>query len=123
MADETFGPSVAEARAAGHDVRRELYLGRDTVLVLVKGNRGETKLAELTTGWHLDLKDRIEPVTGAHYYRLFIDDPTGERLQVLKDMAAVRFKGTFYKPISKPSFAAAVPSYVFRVQDMGPQLV
>jgi hypothetical protein len=118
-----FGVSVAKAESKGHDIQRKLYLGKDAVLILVKGNRGETKLAELTTGWHLDLKDRIEPVTGAHYYRLFIDDPTGERLQILKDMAAVRFRGVFYKPISKPSFATAVPSYMFRVQDMGPQLV
>lgn len=117
-----FGSSMARGRSKGHDARRKLYLGKAAVLVLVKGNRGEIKLGELTTGWHLDLKEQIEPVTGAHYYRLFIDDPTGERLQALKDMVAVRYNGIFYKPIAKPSFAGAVPSYVFRVQEVGPQI-
>src|SRR6185503_17147810 len=106
-----FGPSVAKARSKGHDVRRKLYLGKDAVLVLVRGSRGETKLGELTTGWNLDLKERVEPVTGARYYSLFIDDVSGERLQALKEMVGVRLNGIFYKSISKPNFEGTIPSY------------
>jgi len=118
-----FGVNVAKGRSKGHDVRRKLYLGKDATLILVKGSRGEQKLAELTTGWNLDLRERIEPVTGAHYYPLYIDDPSGERLQVLREMVAVRFNGNYYKPIAKPNFQSAIPSYMFKVQDMGPQLI
>lgn len=117
-----FGPSVTKARSRGHDVRRKLYLGKDAVLVLVKGNRGETKLGELTTGWNLDLRERFDPETKARYYSLVIDDVDGDRLQALKDMVAVKLNGIFYKPIAKPPFEGTIPSYRFKVQAVGPQI-
>jgi hypothetical protein len=117
-----FGTSVAKAHSKSHDARRKLYLGKDATLTLVKGNRGETKLGDLTTGWHLDLRQRIEPVTGARYYRLYIDDVQGDRLRALKEMTAVRYRGVFYKPLAKPTFEGTVPSYVFRVEEVGPQI-
>lgn len=117
-----FGTNVAKGKSRGHDVRRKLYLGKDAVLVLVKGDRGQTKLGELTSGWNLDLRERVEPVTGARYYPLYIDDVQGDRLQALKEMVAVRLNGVFYKPIAKPNFEGTVPSYRFKVQAVGPQI-
>lgn len=90
--------------------------------MLVKGNHGETRLGELTTGWNLDLRERVEPVTSARYYSLYIDDVQGDRLQALKEMTAVRLNGVFYKPIAKPTFEGAIPSYRFKVQVVGPQI-
>jgi len=77
---------------------------------------------ELATGWNLDLKEKIEHVTGARYYSLYIDDVKGERLQALKDMTGVKLNGLFYKPIAKPTFEGTIPSYVFKVQAVGPQI-
>ena len=117
-----FGPSVAKGRSKGHDVRRKLYLGKEAKLTLVKGNRGETKLGELTTGWHLDLKEQIEPVTKERYYPLFIDDVQGDRLNALREAVGIRYDGTLYKFISKPPFTGTIPSYRFKVQEVGPQI-
>lgn len=117
-----FGLSVARAFMRGHDVRRKLFLGEEATLILVKGNRGETKLGELRDGWHLDLRERIEPETKERYYPLFIDDLQGDRLRALKEMVGVRFNGVFYKPIAKPPFEGTIPSYCFKVQVMGPQI-
>lgn len=117
-----FGTNVGRAFTRGHDVRRKLYLGKDAVLVLVKGNRGETKLGELNDGWYLDLREKFDPELGVRYYPLAIDDLEGDRLQVLKEMTGVRYNGVWYKPIAKPNFEGTIPSYRFKVQAVGPQI-
>lgn len=117
-----FGANIGRALTRGHDVRRKLYLGKDAKLILVRGNRGETKLAELSDGWHLDLREKYDPELGARYYPLAIDDLSGERLTVLRQMVGVKLNGVFYKTLGKPTFEGTIPSYRFRVQDMGPQI-
>jgi hypothetical protein len=117
-----FGLNVGRALTRGHNVKRKLFLGKDVKLVLVKGNHGEMKLAELSDGWHFDFREKYDPELGKRYYPLAIDDVEGERLGVLQQMVAVRLNGVFYKPIAKPTFEGTIPSYRFKMQEVGPQI-
>lgn len=119
-----FGTNIAKARSKVHDVHRKLK-SKEQTLYLLSGNTGENKLAELITGWLLDEREYFDPnppPTGARYRKLFIDDPTGERLSVLKKMSAVRVGSDIYSVIGKPTFTSSVLSYLFRVQFIGPQI-
>lgn len=118
----SIGTDIAAAFSEADDVLRELFLN-DQAIFILKGDRGQTKLAELSNGWFLDDKEHIEPPpSGVRYFNLFIEDPAGERLPVLKTMTAVRIGSELYSIYVKPSFLSAVPSYIFRVQAMGPQI-
>lgn len=115
-----FGTNVAKGKAAGHNVRRKLFLKR-----AVSGTQAKLKLfdstgflGELEKGWNLGLNERVEIQTGNRYFDLFIDDLTGELLPALKSMTKVRINSVEFKFLSKPTFLNAVPSYHFRVQPM-----
>jgi hypothetical protein len=117
-----FGPSVARGKAAGHNVRRKLFL-RGTAsgeLAKLRIYEGSDFKGELERNWNLELTPRTEQAEGKtiRYFRLFIDDIDGELLPTLKAMTKVRINSVEYKFLSKPSFLSAVPSYTFRVQPM-----
>lgn len=117
----TFPSDVATARAAGHNVSRQLFVGTDTLLLL-KGNGPYTTLATLTTNWDLGRHEYQDVEAGPRYFKLFVEDLQGDRLTHLKTMTAVRIKGMNYKIIGKDSFTGSVPSYEFKVQAIGEQL-
>jgi hypothetical protein len=113
-----FGPSVARGKAAGHNVRRKLFLKRAATGEQAKLRiyEGSVFKGELERNWNLQLTERTEHATGERYFNLFVDDLDGELLPILKAMTKVRVNSVEYKFLSKPSFLSAVPSYMFRVQ-------
>jgi hypothetical protein len=118
----SFGTNVGRAKQRGHDVKRKLFIGTAPSLVLLKGNGPYTTLTTLTSAWYLGRKEYQELVTGARYFKLYIDDLDGTRLSQLKAMTAVRISGMNYKFIAKDSFVGTIPSYEFKVQAIGEQL-
>lgn len=119
-----FGTSIAKAKSRGHDVRRKLFLKRNAAneQYKLKLHGASGPLGEIDRGWNIGQDERIEYQTGARYYPLYVDlinDPDGELLQALKDMTQVRVGRLKFGILSKPSFLAAVPSYMFKVQPIG----
>lgn len=120
-----FATNVARAKARGHNVRRKLFLKRSAENEPYKlrfyADRDKF-LGEITTGWNLGMDEKIEFQTGARYFQLhvdLIDDPDGDLLRALKSMTKVKIGSADFGILSKPTFLAAVPSYLFKVQPIG----
>lgn len=117
----TFSSDVATARAAGHNVSRNLFIGTDSLLLL-KGSAPYTTLATLASNWYLGRREYQDVEAGPRYFKLYVEDLQGDRLAHLKSMTAIRIKGVNYKIIGKDSFTGNVPSYEFKVQAIGEQI-
>lgn len=119
-----FGSNIAKAYARADDIERKLFLKKSPTNepYKLKFYNGSTFLGEIERGWNLGMNEQVEQKTGERYFPLFvnlIDDPNGELLAALKSMTKVKIGSVDFKPISKPSFLNAVPSYTFRVQPVG----
>jgi hypothetical protein len=111
----SYADDVATSRAAGHNVSRQQSVNTDD-LVLLNGN---DTLITLTDNWDLSRRDFQDFEGGPRYFKLYVEDLDGTRLSFLRNMTAVRIKGTVFKFVGKDSFIGAVPSYEFKVQATG----